>query len=120
MDDEDHTQIQVDDKTEEEMTFNLKPRVYKFAPTKEDAYAAFSDITNILKPPRKKGRGYKNPGLDNVTRTHLEGMRMFLGAYIHLETDNPGHHGNWMEASKMTVNMRCESKSHAVNLCVWT
>lgn len=58
MDDEDHTEVQVDDEAEEETTFNSKPRVYIFAPTKEDAFAAFTDITNILKPPRKTGRGY--------------------------------------------------------------
>ena len=121
MDDEDHSQIQVDDEMEEETSFNSRPRVYIFAPTKEDAFTAFTDITNILKPPRKTGRGYKkDTGLDNITRTRLEGMRMFLGAYIRLETDNPGHQGNWTEASKKTVNMWCESKTHAINLRVWS
>jgi len=121
MDNEDHASIHVEDETEEETTFNSWPGIYIFPPTQEDAAAAFADITNILKPPRKRGHGYRSPGLGDVTtQTCLEGMRMFLGAYICLETDNPGHCGNWTAASNMTTTMHCESKSHARNLHVWT
>jgi len=94
MDNEDHASTHVEDETEEETTFNSQPGVYIFPPIQEDTAAAFADITNILKPPRKKGGGYRSPGLGDVTQTHLEGMRMFLGTYICLETDNPEHHGN--------------------------
>ncbi|KAH9952405.1 hypothetical protein BGW80DRAFT_1452516 [Lactifluus volemus] len=44
---------------------------------------------------------------------------MFLAAYIRLETDRPGHRGNWTEASHATVTMRCESKHHSRKLRVW-
>ncbi|KAH9964795.1 hypothetical protein BGW80DRAFT_1179224, partial [Lactifluus volemus] len=104
----------------EEVAFNLQPRAYAFAPTQEDVAAAFTDITNILRPPRKKGRGYRSAGLDDVTRIRLEGMRMFLAAYIRLETDRPGHQGNWTEASNTAVTMRCESKHHSRKLRAWT
>jgi len=73
-----------------------------------------------LWPPRKKGRRYKSAGLDDVTRTQLEGMRMFLAAYVRSETDNPGKQGNWTEASNATVAMHCKSKHYARKLRVWT
>ena len=110
--------INVEDDNAEEAAFNSWPRAYVFAPTQEDAATVFTDITNILRPPRKKGCRYKSAGLDNVTRTWFEGMRMFLAAYVCSETDNPEKQGNWTEASNATVAMHCESKHHARKLCV--
>jgi hypothetical protein len=93
--------------------------MYVFLPSCKDAAAAFKDITNILKPPRKKGHGYKDAGLDSVTWTWLEGIRMFLAAYTCLETDNLGYQGNWTEASNSTITMHCKSKYHTKKICVW-
>ncbi|KAI0285512.1 hypothetical protein BC826DRAFT_918803, partial [Russula brevipes] len=107
------------DELVEEATFNSQASKYSFPPSHEEAAAAFKDITNILKPPRKKGGGYKDAGLDNVTRTRLEGVRMFLGTYVRLEMDKPGHHGNWTEAANATVTVRCETRHHAKKLRVW-
>lgn len=115
----DYTTIDVGDEIVEELAFNSQCRAYIFAPTQEEAAAAFADIKNILQPPRNKGRGYKSTGLDRVTRTCLEGVRMFLGAFVRLETDHPGHQGNWTEASNTTATMCCETKYHARKLCEW-
>jgi hypothetical protein len=117
--DEDYAIIDVEDEMVEEVAFNLQRRAYIFAPTPEEAAAAFADIKNIIKPPRNKGYGYKNSGLDRVTRTHLEGVQMFLGAYVCLETDRPGHQGNWTEASHTTAVMHCETVYHAKKLHEW-
>jgi hypothetical protein len=90
VDEKDHGNLHVDDAAAEEAAFNLQTQVhtYAFAPIREDALAAFTDVTNILKPPRK-GHGYKSAGLDNTIWKRLKGVRMFLGAYICLKTDRP-------------------------------
>ena len=67
--DEDHSWLVVNDEQEEEVAFNAQSGKYVFPPSLDDASAAFKDITNILKPPRKKGHGYKDAGLDAVTWT---------------------------------------------------
>ncbi|GLB43911.1 hypothetical protein LshimejAT787_1500950 [Lyophyllum shimeji] len=128
-DDENHTPFQEirdpeghsdpDDGDEEEATFTSRKGVFVFPPTLEEAESAFKDITRILKPPRAKGQGYKDPGLDRVTTVRLEGIRMFLGTYVRFEKANPGHRGNWTKASEETVAVRCEKKNHAVKLREW-
>jgi hypothetical protein len=59
---------------------------YSPAPTLEDAKSALDDLTTILKPPRKTGAGYKDPGLDLVLRKRLEEMEQFLWMYINPES----------------------------------
>lgn len=44
---------------------------------------------------------------------------MFLGAYVRLETDHPGHQGNWTEASRTTTIMRSETNYRARKLREW-
>ena len=39
------------------------------------AQSALDDIKKILRPPREKGPGYKDPGLDELLRGRLEGMQ---------------------------------------------
>jgi hypothetical protein len=117
--DEGHGSVFIEDGVGEESMFNSRCSMYVFPPSCNDAAAAFKDITNILKPPRGKGYGSKDSGLDCVTRTRLEGIRMLLATYTRLETDNPGYRGNWTEASNSTVTMRCESQYIAKKLRVW-
>lgn len=103
-DDENHTLFQefrdpegcnaLDDGDEEEAAFISRKGVFVFPPTLAEAESAFEDITRILKPPRAKGRGYKDPGLDRVTTVRLEGIRMFLGTYTRFEKAKPGCRGN--------------------------
>ena len=108
-----------DDGDMEEAAFMAQKGVFVFPPTLKEAKSAFHDITKILKPPRAKGRGYKDPHLDRVTTGRLEGIKMFLWTYICFENENPGQRGNWTKASEETVKFRCEKKSHAIKLREW-
>ena len=72
-----------DDEEDQEIEFQYKKLgKYQFVPTIADAEAAFADIKNILKPPRKKGPGYLHHGLDDLTHSCVEAMRKFLYKYV--------------------------------------
>ncbi|KAG6874568.1 hypothetical protein C0992_007456 [Termitomyces sp. T32_za158] len=109
-----------DDSSSEEKRFNSKRGVFVFPPSMEEAELAFKDLTNILKPPRVKGRGFKDPKLDKVTIRRLEGVRLFLGAYVRMEKKHPKQHGNWMEASNQTAEFSCKKSRYARSLRNWS
>jgi len=89
---------------------------YSPAPTLEDAKSALDDLTTILKPPRKTGTGYKDPGLDLVLRKRLEEMEQFLWMYINPESVT---YDQWMTASLKTVKNLCKKPFHSYILqCV--
>ncbi|KAG6894816.1 hypothetical protein C0992_004498, partial [Termitomyces sp. T32_za158] len=123
-DDENHTPLKwifdpegeedPDDSAAQETAFTSKKGIFYLPPTLEESENAFVDLINILKPPCNKG--YKDPGLTKEMTTRLEGIWMFLGTYIRLEKASPGKRGNWIKASKDTVEVQCEKPYRAVKL----
>ena len=81
---------------------------FLFPPTRDEARLAMEDIKLILNPPRKKGPGHVDPELDLLFRGRLEGMRLFLWAYIN---PNSATYGNWTASSIQTADM-LERKPH--------
>lgn len=69
---------------------------YDHSPALHEAQSALDDIKKILHPPRNKGPGYDNPGLDKLLHSRLEGMRHFLWAYINPQSST---HGAWGSSS---------------------
>ncbi|KAH9945520.1 hypothetical protein B0H21DRAFT_822981 [Amylocystis lapponica] len=51
-------------------------------PTVEMATSAYRDLTEILSPRRKTGKGYKDPHLNSVLRKRLEWMKALLWIFI--------------------------------------
>ncbi|KAG6872614.1 hypothetical protein C0995_008359 [Termitomyces sp. Mi166 len=80
----------LDDSISEEKKFNSKKGVFIFPPSMEEAELAFKDLTKILKPPQAKGHGYKDSKLDDAITIKLEGVRLFLVAYVQMEKKEPG------------------------------
>jgi hypothetical protein len=69
-------------------------------PSIDDAKKALVDLTQLLRPRRETGAGYKDPGLDLLLRSWLERMKMFLWHY----TDTSKGRVGWMEASLQTAH----------------
>ncbi|RDB19554.1 hypothetical protein Hypma_013356 [Hypsizygus marmoreus] len=57
----------IDDSDDEAEDREEKKGIYVFPPTIAEADKAFLDLKNVLKPPRKAGDGYRDPGLDKLT-----------------------------------------------------
>lgn len=94
-------ETEVDDNKAEEAAFNQRAKgKFVFPPSGEVAELALMDITAILKPPRKSSRGHKKCTLDSITRHRLEGIRMFLLAYVRKEKSQLNQRGNWSSASR--------------------
>jgi len=70
------------------------------APTIINAKKAHEKIKGILKPPRTTGNGHKDPGLDLLLRSRLEGMSHFLWAYIN---PNSKTYNKWSASSLLTA-----------------
>ena len=60
---------------------NVRPGKEREAPQLADAEGARKDLQKLLKPPRKTGPGYTDPGLDHFVRSRMEGMLSFLNLY---------------------------------------
>lgn len=60
---------------------NNRPWAARRAPTIQQAREALKDLNRILRPPRAKGRGYKECTIPLAVRTRLEWMRDFLYLY---------------------------------------
>ena len=60
---------------------NIHPGKEREAPWQEDAQKPRGDLQKLLKPPRKTGAGYIDPGLDPFVRSRMEGMLSFLVFY---------------------------------------
>jgi hypothetical protein len=85
-------------------------------PTVDKVVLALEDIKKILKPPWLTGRGYKDPELDLLFRSHLEGMQQFMWTYIN---PNSGVMGHWQASSLKTANDLQRGPAHAWKLCNW-
>ncbi|KAJ6448581.1 hypothetical protein C8R45DRAFT_1115184 [Mycena sanguinolenta] len=51
------------------------------APSILDALAALKDLKELLRPHRRTGRGYIDPGLDRFVRVQMESMEIMLNFY---------------------------------------
>jgi len=61
---------------------------------------AYKKLKDIISPPRNKGKGYKDPNLDLLTRSRLEAMKRFLWTYINPESR---FYDQWTAASLDTA-----------------
>ncbi|KAJ7614709.1 hypothetical protein DFH06DRAFT_1344041 [Mycena polygramma] len=67
--------------TDDDNDDGLPPESQHNPPTIEEARKALADLRLLLRPPRKTGKGYKDPKLDLFTRTWLEWLSSFLHMY---------------------------------------
>jgi hypothetical protein len=105
-----------DDEKQEQIEFHYeKIGVHRFVPTVAEAEAAFEDIKNILKPPRKKGPGSVHHGLDEFTHSRIEAMRKFLWKYVAGNST-----ARWVTASLETARDHERGPHHARMLREWT
>lgn len=83
-------------------------------PTKDEARAALTDLSLILKPPRKTGARYKDPSLDLLLRNRLEAIKMLLWTYIDPVNGKP-----WPAASlHVAISLQC-GEHYAKQLRKW-
>jgi len=87
------------------------------APTIINAKKAHKKIKGILKPLRTTGNGHKDPGLDLLLRSHLEGMSHFLWAYIN---PNSKTYNKWLASSLLTATALQRGPWFARRLRDWT
>lgn len=85
--------------------------------TIEEVTLAHADLLRVLKPPRKTGRGHKDPELDDFFKAHLEGMKQFMWTYINPKSSGTGQ---WKVASLKTADNLKKGQSHAKKLHSWT
>jgi hypothetical protein len=71
-------------------------------------------IQDILHPPRKTGRGYKNPVLNPVLRGRLELMLGFLRLY------RAQNHASWRQAAETMAKVGGKGEWLARMLCQWS
>jgi hypothetical protein len=72
-------------------------------PLVEQAERAFHDLGNILKPCRKKGSGFEDPGLDRFVTEWLSGMKLLCYNYAEMQKAKPDS-SQWGAASLHTAN----------------
>ena len=89
---------------------------FLFPPTQDEARLAMEDIKLILNPPRKKGPGHVDLELDLLFQGHLEGMRLFLWAYIN---PNSATYGNWTASLIQTADTLEQKPHFAQRLRKW-
>src|SRR5258708_1929072 len=75
-------------------------RLYMCPPAEDTAMQALGKLTRILHPPRNKGGGHKDPGLDLFTRAHVEQMLMLLQVFTQCDGAS---RGRWIDASEMVA-----------------
>ena len=85
-------------------------------PTQDDAYSALKMLMLLLCPPQNKGYGYKDLGLDLLTRQCMEAMTMLLRVFTE---DNGIYQGRWINTSESVALAWGKSKSYAKPLHKW-
>jgi hypothetical protein len=100
-----------------------KPQAGNYSPPPgiEDARRAYEDLQKILKPKRKNGPGYVDPGFDPLTRERLEQMRQFLWNYVDPNTMAQGGTAgsSWVAASEQTAHALAKGNYLARKLRKW-
>ena len=106
--------IQTEDNHSEQMGEQtcMKAGHFKPAPTIEEARLALEDLKKILKL-QHTNPGYKDPQLDLLFGSQLEGMKQFLWMYINPQSTT---HGKWQAASLKTANSLQRKPGHAQKL----
>lgn len=111
---------ETDDTVEQEGAFtNQQHGKFVFPPTCEEAQAAYKELTSLLFPRRRKGRGYRKCTIEAHTRTRLEHIRSFLHIYVTIEKAHPGIRGNWNTAARNAALYTCRAQNYAKLLKRW-
>ena len=95
----------------------LTDRMHKKAPMITEALVALSDISAALKPRRKKGPGYKDPGLNPFVHEQMEGMAQLLSLFTNKQSRL---YNQWIPASlEVAVAQRKGEVSYARRIRAW-
>ena len=98
-----------DEEEQEQVEFCYeKIETHRFVPTIAEAEAALEDIKEFLKPSRKTGPGSVHHGLNELTHSHIEAMRMFLWKYVAGNSTT-----RWVPASLDTAHDHERGTHHA-------
>lgn len=81
----------------------FRPGKAREAPTQKAAIEALQDLKKIIRPPRNKGHGYKDPGFDPFVHSRLTGMQALLNFY----TDKMSATYNAWGASSCQASSTC-------------
>jgi hypothetical protein len=95
---------------------NMKDQQWK-APTVEAACKVHMKIKDILHPRQNNGKGHKDPKLDLLLRSWLEGMQRFLWTYTNI---NSRLYNKWMAASLETAESAERGRWYARCLREWS
>ena len=91
-------------------------------PNELDASKALQDLSAVLRPPRKTGRGYRDGQLSRFVRERLEAVKMFLTIFTSPQTTLQCsflHGQNWNAASSQTATVLGKGPWFARQLRVW-
>jgi len=95
IEDSDNEMIQKD------LTTKKKKHQFSFPPSIAEVEKAYTDLGAILKPHRKKGYGYKDPGLDRIVTERLSAMKLFC--YNFTAMQKAQNSPQWQAASLTTA-----------------
>ena len=91
-------------------------------PNELDASKALQDLSAVLRPPRKTGRGYRDVQLSRFVRERLEAVKMFLTIFTSPQTTLQRlclHGQNWTAASLQTATVLGKGLWFARQRRVW-
>ncbi|KAF9513551.1 hypothetical protein BS47DRAFT_1362397 [Hydnum rufescens UP504] len=88
------------------------------APKREDAAVAAAQLEKVMQPPRNKGAGHKDPGLDFPSQMQYEQMLMVLCTYGTKATAFIDKKG-WIEASQWVLAAWNRGDSYTSCLQKW-
>jgi hypothetical protein len=94
--------------------FSLAPAPIRAPPTQGDVQQGMINLQQILKPPRKRGRGYINPAIDLVLRGRLESMQVLMRLF------KRSGYTRWEEASELAAKAAGRGPWLARRLREWT
>jgi hypothetical protein len=86
-------------------------------PSIEAALAAHAQLDEIINPRRNNGKGHKDPNLDLLLRSHLEGMKRFLWNYTNTASR---FYRKWIAASVDTARASEKGPWFARQLREWS
>jgi hypothetical protein len=103
----------------EEQSERQRGGKFVFPPSIEQAEKAFDNLMNILKPRRKKGPGFTDPGLDKIVTERLSAMKLFCFNYLDMSKKNKAK-PQWQAASLQTAQSLGHGIYMARTLREWT
>jgi hypothetical protein len=108
----------IDNSSDEVDEESKKPGHFIFPPSIEEVQKALTDLSNLLKPRRKKGCGFRDPGLDKITTERLSAMKLFCFNFVNMQTRHPNS-PQWQAASLQTAKSLGYGKYRARILREW-